>query len=158
MKRYTYQERIEVFWSRVKKGNPLQCWEWQGGKHSFGYGVFSIDRKLIYTHVFSYELENGTVPKGLCVLHECDNPPCVNPAHLFTGTIIDNNKDMLLKGRTAKGTKNGKSLLTYQESQLIRSLYIRENVTQEELGRVFGVCRATVQAVIAGRTWRSEND
>lgn len=75
------------------------CWEWQASKTRFGYGKFkSFNQQL--AHRVSYILHYGTLDKDICVLHKCDNPPCVNPEHLFTGSIEDNNKDRASKGRT----------------------------------------------------------
>lgn len=71
-----------------------------------GYGVIGEgDKKVHLTHRLSWVYHNGEIPDGLCVLHHCDNPRCVNPKHLFLGTRADNNKDMLNKGR-ARGANS----------------------------------------------------
>ncbi|HEC64706.1 MAG TPA: hypothetical protein ENI23_05400 [bacterium] len=86
----------ERFWSKVV---PVgDCWEWQGAKGSFGYGLVKIDQKNFPTHRIAFALANGRAPK-LSVLHSCDNPPCVRPDHLWEGTQTDNMKDALAKGR-----------------------------------------------------------
>lgn len=100
------------FWRMVDKDGPTQthvpglgpCWQWTGGKVKDGYGRFSLGNHVIrYAHQVSWMIEHGQWP-DLCVLHRCDNPPCVNPGHLFLGTIADNNRDMWSKGRgKAKG-------------------------------------------------------
>jgi hypothetical protein len=91
------------FWEKVLKRGDDECWIFTGTKNNKGYGMLQqqIDgqngKRL--AHRISYELHFGWVPKNQCVLHRCDNPPCVNPAHLFLGTKSDNSYDMHRKGR-----------------------------------------------------------
>ena len=96
---------IERFWHKVRKGRG--CWEWTGSKRHKGYGAFvwCLRGDIVQgrAHRFSWELHYGLIPKGLCVLHHCDNPACVRPNHLFLGTKADNNKDMFRKKRNVAG-------------------------------------------------------
>src|ERR1035437_4371398 len=91
----------ERFWPKVKKSFLKDgCWPWQAGCDSKGYGSFSlIGRTIVGAHVASWIIYFGPIPKGMCVLHKCDNPPCVRPDHLFLGTKGDNIRDMDDKGR-----------------------------------------------------------
>jgi hypothetical protein len=76
------------------------CWEFTGGKNNIGYGMIRDGKGMRTTHRVSYEEHTQTViPKGLVVMHSCDNPCCVNPAHLSVGTHKDNSEDMVRKGR-----------------------------------------------------------
>lgn len=84
------------FWKYVKRDETSRCWEWQGRRDSCGYGRMGN----YATHRMAYVLGTGkSIPKGKIILHECDNPPCCNPAHLQTGTFKDNYDDMVSKGR-----------------------------------------------------------
>lgn len=75
------------------------CWEWTGSRNDFGYGLFYLKGDQVRAHRYSYERAFGAVPDGLYVLHKCDNPKCVRPDHLFLGTLVDNSRDMVSKGR-----------------------------------------------------------
>lgn len=89
----------ERIMSRVRKCKS-GCWEWTGASSNEGYGRVKVAGKLESPHRLMWEEENGPIPDGLWILHDCDNPPCVNPAHLFLGTRSDNMLDASKKGRT----------------------------------------------------------
>lgn len=88
----------ERFWAKVERSEG--CWIWTGARNRRGYGKIRRDaRTFVSAHRLSYEMANGSVPDGLFVCHHCDNPSCVRPDHLFTGTVGDNNRDTIRKGR-----------------------------------------------------------
>lgn len=90
------------FWSR-KTFTPAGCWEWSGKRTGKGYGQLTIRGKEIYAHRHAWEITNGGIPAGRYVMHDCDNPPCINPQHLRIGTPQDNADDMFRKGRDTLG-------------------------------------------------------
>lgn len=108
----THRPWQQRFWKHVTKDGPNGCWVWGDSRTEFGYGLLVKERssktyrgKQKTAHRLSWELHHGEVPDGLSVLHRCDNPPCVNPDHLFLGTHADNMRDMFEKGRNRIGIK-----------------------------------------------------
>jgi hypothetical protein len=94
--RKTLADRL---WLRVAVAG--ECWEFTGHRDRWGYGAISVGRRNVGAHRVAYELAHGEIPTGLVVMHSCDNPPCVNPAHLSVGTQGDNVRDCRTKGRAA---------------------------------------------------------
>jgi len=90
---------IDRLLNKVIINETTDCWEWQGGTQNVGYGLIRDGKRMRSTHRVSYEEHKGPIPKGLCVMHSCDNPICVNPLHLSLGTHKQNTHDMMAKGR-----------------------------------------------------------
>lgn len=148
------------FWRKVdKSGGDDACWTWTAGVDRRGYGKFRIndDAKDTLAHRFSYELHFGPFDADLCVCHSCDNPPCVNPSHLFLGTRADNNADMVAKGRHANGHLSGErsptAKLTDAQAREIRVIY-ETGLTQREIADKFGVSRSTISNVVLWKNWK----
>ena len=150
----------ERFWMKVDIRGPDECWPWLAARTNRGYGVIGRGRAaegLVLAHRLSMELHLGRPPIG-DVCHHCDNPPCVNPAHLFEGTASDNLRDMVTKGRNyhvtrpgrvARGERNNHAKLTAADV-----LAIRQSVEGSvALGRRYGVDRHTIAKVRARQSW-----
>lgn len=91
---------VRKFWSKVDKRGPDECWPWTGAKSPRGYGRFSVNSKYRVATQISWEIENGApFPIERMACHSCDNPPCVNPKHLWPGTNKENMQDASKKGR-----------------------------------------------------------
>lgn len=146
------------FYSRVKLPNKKGCMEWVGRTiHHGGYGQFSKHGKIPVTaHRYSYELYFGKIPEEMCILHKCDNPPCVSPKHLFLGTQKDNAIDMRTKKRgfSTAGENHGLHTLSLEEVREIRRLYTGKRGEQTQLSLKFKVSKATVHNIVNNKAWR----
>jgi hypothetical protein len=143
---------LPEFWPSVNK--TPSCWLWTGPQNSYGYGRYKDGRDGL-AHRHSWRLANGTaIPDGMVVMHRCDVPLCVNPAHLTLGTHSDNRKDAISKNRHAKGEKAGHVKLTEDDVRQIRALYVPRKVGVYELGRKFGVDPALVHRIVHRKSWK----
>lgn len=154
MKEKRFKNPIECFWARTQKKDFNDCWEWKGGKYTFGHGCLRVNGKMTGSHRFSYEIHKGKIPEGMFVCHKCDNPSCVNPEHLFLGTIQDNNRDRKNKGRThcLKGEKNPAAILDRNDVIQIRDL-ISIKMSQKEIAKLYGVSQAMISEIKNKKSW-----
>jgi hypothetical protein len=131
------------------------CWEWLQHRDRWGYGRVTVNYRGGLAHRWAYELANGPIPAGLYVCHTCDNPGCVNPAHLWLGTQADNCQDAVRKGRhvVLRGEAQGGAKLNPTIISVCRHAY-RMGVSQEFLAECFGVVQSTIQRAISGRRWK----
>lgn len=150
------------FWRRVAVGSINECWEWTAGTISTGYGVtrsLTGPERQEYAHRVSWQLHFGQIPEGLLVCHHCDNPACVNPAHLFLGTVSDNAIDMTIKGRRydcgkhTRGEQNNRGKLTIEQVKEIRSLADGGAITIKELANRFDVSCTTIKNIKYRISW-----
>lgn len=137
--------------------SPDGCWLWMGTKRPYkhgGYGIIKIDGRWTRVHRVSFETFKGPIPDGIFVCHSCDVPLCVNPDHLFLGTLQDNNRDMYLKGRNAKfyGDDNVRSKLKSTDIPKILELK-SQGVGHKRIAKQYGVSGHTIRSIYIGRTW-----
>lgn len=142
------------------------CWNWLGAKRHKGYGVVNEGGRgrALAAHRVSFELHVGPIPVGMWVLHRCDNPACINPAHLFLGNALDNVRDMDAKGRRVssprRGPRQAKGSMRRGEAHPMAKL-TREAVlviraspaSLAALSAAYGVNKTTVSAIRRGKTW-----
>jgi len=141
---------IELFLEKVDKTE--NCWIWLAHRNNKGYGVINISGVKL-AHRISWEIYVGNIPKGMVVMHKCDNPICVRPEHLGLGTQIDNLKDMYRKGRAALKERRTQSKLTMKIASKIRVAYKSGHFTQRRLAKVFHISQAIVCDVINNKRW-----
>lgn len=131
------------------------CIEWTGCRTRQGYGRKNVgNHQIMLAHRWIWTKANGPIPKGMVICHRCDNPPCVNLDHLFIGTQSDNMLDAFAKNRKErmKGSRNGRSKLTFDQVQEIRSL---SSVGEKQtlLAERFGVSQSLVTKIINYEVW-----
>ncbi len=146
----------KLFWNKVKKTS--NCWIWQGGISSRGYGNFGIRKNNILknyrAHRFAYADIKGKIPIGKMICHHCDNPLCVNPSHLFLGDARTNAIDMVKKGRAnpPRGERAGNSKLEISDILKIRQM-AKNGISIIAISRLFPVCRQQISRIISGLRW-----
>jgi|SRR4029434_13887 len=139
-----WEDIEERFRSKVRVAGPDECWEWTATQLSEGYGMYRdiTLRRSVLAHRWLFAQLCGQIPAGFHVCHHCDNPSCVNPAHLFLGTNRDNMRDASRKGRMGKK-------LRLNDLAMIRRLYAEMQVNQRHLANVYGVTQSRISQVLS---------
>ena len=146
------REWKERFWDKVEKTDG--CWKWTAASFGRRYGSFWLKGKSRVAHRISFEMFNGPIPLGKIVCHSCDNPKCVNPAHLWLGTNLENSRDMVQKGRMQdqKGVKGPNAKLSETQVKCIRHI-ASLGVHHKYIGMIFGISRGGVSRVVRKDTY-----
>ena len=141
------KERFDRHWVV----NPNSgCWIWRSSLSSGGYGLFGVgsrtdkSKRMARAHRVAWEIYRGPIPAGTDVLHRCDNPPCVNPEHLWLGSKRDNARDRVLKNR------HGNQILSSDDIEEIRHV---SGETNQSVADKYKVSEATIRDIRSGRTW-----
>ncbi len=152
MNQMTESPLWDRFWSKVNKQGPNDCWEWTACKNKKGYGWFGLNGRTQFAHRSIWFMTYNYWPE--CCCHSCDNPSCVNIAHLFEATNAENIADMVCKGRQAKGEKNGQVKLTQEQVKEIRKRYAAGGVFQKELAREYGISNQQISKIVNRIWWK----
>lgn len=118
-----------------------------------GYPRITVDGKKVFLHGEVYRRTRGAIPLNMCVCHRCDTPSCINPDHLFLGTITENNKDRDLKGRQAAGDRHGRTVIPNAMLPYVRHMHA-QGVSVIAIARAYGAGNATVSRIVTGRERR----
>lgn len=154
----------EVLWSKVDKRGDDECWPWLGFKNQDGYGRTWINDYGYFAHRIIYSLEypgviEWSAPKNTeesgFLLHTCDNPICCNPKHLFVGTLLDNMRDKVAKGRTPdfSGDKGPRCKLSIDQAREARKLR-KEGASVKSLANKFGLSLPSMKTLLRGESYR----
>lgn len=138
------------FWELVEIV-PDGCWLWRGFIAPDGYGRYGLRNQIqeIKAHRISWVLHYGPIPLGDSICHACDVKPCVNPNHLWLGSIADNNLDRARKGRSSTASRS----LTEDEVRLIRNLYDTGAYSYRQLALHVHRNKSTIESLLTGRTY-----
>lgn len=139
----TFTEKHRV--RRTKSG----CWIWTKSKTWNGYGRIHYRGKMRRAHRVVYSLFVGKIDRKVVVCHHCDNPSCVNPAHLFAGSVLENVHDKIAKGRMKVRANHGRAKLTEQQVAAIRA----DTRYQYVIAADYGVCQGQISRIKRGAQW-----
>jgi hypothetical protein len=149
---------IRRFWSYVDRRGAEECWPWVGTKDAHGYGIYSVRHRLYKAHRAAYYFNHGEIDAKLVCCHRCDNPTCVNPAHLWLGTQRQNTQDRDAKGRTRTGRLCGENnhgtKLTPENVLWIRGNYKPNELSTRKLAAMFSVSQTKIRQVLARECWK----
>lgn len=140
------------FWRKVDRRGPDECWEWKAHKIPKGYGYFHFQQKKHRAHRVAFYLTYGYWP--MVGRHTCDNRGCCNPAHVIDGTVQDNNRDMITRGRyvVTCGESHGNAKLTDSDVISIR-LRAANGEGHRSIAKDFGVCQTNVSRIVRKAAW-----
>jgi hypothetical protein len=155
-----YLEQLRRRLAQRSAYNTDGCRIWQGSLTTTGYGQVSVTmngrKRPEKAHRASWLAHHGPIPEGLCVCHKCDDALCIHEDHLFLGTKAENSADMVAKGRSARGARNGSAVLTELDVRDIRRL-LSFGTRQTEIAEAYGVCRPLISMIKNGRAWAQFN-
>lgn len=141
------------FWSKVDLGDNNECWNWSAAVRNKkeGYGAFWFNGRHHPAHRIAYYIYYGVLATDQVVCHDCDNPRCCSPVHLFLGSHGDNEVDKDLKGRRPRGDSHARCKLTSDQVKEIREI---KGKTRSQIADIYSVKKCVIDDLLSGRTWR----
>lgn len=149
-----FASRTSKLEDNIRIDDKTGCHIWTRATSEGGYGIVTRNNKTQYAHRHFWELKNGAIPDGLCVLHKCDCRPCCNVDHLFLGDYQDNSDDMISKNRHCKGEDHHSAKLKKEEVLLIRQKYATGKYTYKKLSDIFGVNFSVISEIVKKTIWK----
>lgn len=150
--KWQIQDLSERFWAKVDKTDS--CWVWTGALLKTGYGSIRVNHKSERAHRISYVLTHGSIPEGAILRHSCDNPRCVNPDHLISGTKRENTLDAIERGQHVTGERHKNAKLTAADVVTIRYA-LATGTTGRELAAKYKVDAKTISNIKLNKKWIS---
>lgn len=154
-----HPDDVIAFWKRTERDPATGCLRWTGPVDWDGYGLAAMrlgnPKRMFRAHRVAWHLRHGAAAGKLLVCHRCDNPPCIEPTHLFLGDAKVNFHDCLAKGRyTPKGTGNAAAKLTELEVIRVRERWASGEWTQRAIANDFGLTQTSVSGIVLRKTWK----
>ncbi len=142
-------DTLHRFHAKYQRRGDHECWFWASNKQLNGYGTFTVGNRPVKAHRIAYELAYGLIPDGMSILHRCDQPDCVNPAHLFVGDHTANMRDAANKRRLSVPRPNKQRLTDAQCDEIVA--LVAAGAKQLDVARDFGVSRTLVSLLANGK-------
>lgn len=136
-------------WSKVDVGYEDECWEWKGYRNELGYGQIKMDGTPKAAHRVVVMAMGVSLTSDDVIMHTCDNPSCCNPKHLVVGTHALNVADRVAKRRSARGSANGRSLLTEEQVRQIK----KDDRRLVDVAKDYGVSVSAISLIRRGKNW-----
>lgn len=156
--RLVYDKSVDRMLEKVSIDRETSCWVWTGARDPLGYGRFTYDGMTRTAHRLMFCLMYGDQPASVLVCHNCDNPSCINPSHLYAGSAQSNMDDMMARGRNKYwrrvGQDHPRSKITQAQALEIADEKRWGDMSQREVGEIYGITQTAVSDIRRGHRWK----